>query len=613
MLLRRAVLPMTILLLVYGFWISPDFKRLGAGVALFLFGILLLEDGFRAFAGGALERVLRVSTDRLWKSLAFGMIATTLVQSSSLVSLLAISFLSSGLMSLAGGIGVIFGANLGTTTGAWLVAGLGLNISLAVYAMPLLVIGVLLVFQRDPVIKGAGHVLVGIGLLFLGIDYMKLGFESFRTSIDLTRYSVEGFVGLLIFTGIGVMATVVMQSSHAVLVLILTGLSAGQLSYENALALSIGSNVGTTITAIIGSLGANQDGRRLAAAHLVFNGVTAVVAIVFIEQFMLLVNWLGSMLNLASDAMQLALFHTLFNVTGLILMLPLVGRMESFLAAHFRAPATAVSEPKFLNKAVREYPGTAIEAIHNENERLYDVTERIIIHGICLHRDNLFSEQPIGDVVRNARKATREDINERYARNVKVLYSAIVEFASDVTEQANSEQIEILRLQRAAGASLVEAVKSVKHLQKNLLTFMVSNNPVVREQYDLIREMIAQTLRSIHTMRSTESFEDAVLLYDEARYVLARADIISDGTLDRLIRSRSISAPIATSLMNDYAYAHRVCDSLLRATKILFLDSREPIDRTRASIPVNEDEIAVLSQAADIPAASGEPSRRTTE
>ena len=147
--LRKIILPTILIVLAYGFWVSPDFKEITAGVSIFLFGMLFLEDGFKAFTGGTLESVLRKTTDRYWKSLSFGMVSTTLMQSSSLVSVITISFISAGLVSLAAGIGIIFGANIGTTTGAWLIAGFGLKVKISAYAMPMLVFGIILAFQKS--------------------------------------------------------------------------------------------------------------------------------------------------------------------------------------------------------------------------------------------------------------------------------------------------------------------------------------------------------------------------------------------------------------------------------------------------------------------------------
>ena len=314
--LRRILLPTIVFALGYGFWASSSFQDLAAGVALFLFGMLCMEQGFKAFSGGTLQRLLSASTDRLWKSLSFGVVSTTLMQSSSLVSVITISFLSAEMIGLAQGIGIIFGANLGTTTGAWIVAGFGLKVKISAYAMPLLVFGVLFLMQSSARIKGLGWILVGVGFLFLGIHFMKEGFASYAEQIDLARYAIPGVKGLLVFTLIGVVATVVMQSSHATLTPTIAALAAGQVTYENALALAIGANVGTTITALLGSLSANVSGKRLAVAHLVFNMVTGAVALVFIQPLLRAVEGISAAVGIAADdfTLKLAVFHTLFNV-----------------------------------------------------------------------------------------------------------------------------------------------------------------------------------------------------------------------------------------------------------------------------------------------------------
>ncbi len=165
--LRKIFLPSILLVLAYGFWISPNFKEISAGVAIFLFGMIALEEGFKAFSGGMLEKILKKSTDTLYKSIGFGFVATAMMQSSSLVSVLTISFIGAGLIGLAQGIGIIFGANIGTTTGAWLMAGFGLKIHIAQYAMPMLVFGVVLIFQKAKSLKGIGYILAGLGFLFL--------------------------------------------------------------------------------------------------------------------------------------------------------------------------------------------------------------------------------------------------------------------------------------------------------------------------------------------------------------------------------------------------------------------------------------------------------------
>jgi len=324
--LRNILLPTILAILAYGFWISPDFKEISAGVAIFLFGMLALQKGFATFTGGVLEKILRNSTDKMWKSLSFGFAAATLMQSSSLVSVITISFLSSGLIGLVEGMGIIFGANVGTTTGAWLIAGFGLKVKISAYAMPMLVFGVVLVFQKTKYLKGIGYIFAGLGFLFLGIHYMKEGFETFQNQISLTDYAMEGLYGILVFALIGILATIIMQSSHATLILVITALSVDQVSYANALALVIGANVGTTITAIMGSLTSNTNGKRLALSDVLFKVAAGIVFILLMNPIMELVNSIASMIGLEETdyTLKLAIFHTIFNVSGVILMVPLI-------------------------------------------------------------------------------------------------------------------------------------------------------------------------------------------------------------------------------------------------------------------------------------------------
>jgi len=263
--------------LAWSFWFSPGWLTLCAGLALFLFGMQQLEQGLKSLAGGRLQTLLAASTATPGKGLLFGCVATFLLQSSTLVSLLTIAFLSTGLITLAGSLAVLFGANLGATSGIWLLAMAGQNLSMAPLAMPLLVFGVLLGFSGA---RGAaiGRLLLGIGLIFLGIDEIKQGFTSFG-DMDLQRYSADGLQGALLFVAVGALITVVVQSSHATLMLTLAALGSGQLELQQSLCIAIGSNVGSSVsTAVMGMIGSSRSGQRLAIAHVVFNCSTAVVS-----------------------------------------------------------------------------------------------------------------------------------------------------------------------------------------------------------------------------------------------------------------------------------------------------------------------------------------------
>ncbi len=594
--LRKILLPSIFLVLGYGFWVSPDFKEIAAGVAIFLFGMLSLEEGFKAFTGGALERVLRRTTDKRWKSLSFGIASTTIMQSSSLVSVLTISFLSAGLITLADGIGIIFGANIGTTTGAWLVAGFGLKVKISAYAMPMLVFGIILIFQTSKNLKGIGYVLTGLGFLFLGIHHMKEGFEAFKDGIDLVAYAVPGIKGLFLFTFIGVFATVVMQSSHATLVLIITALAAQQVSYENALALAIGANLGTTITAILGAMSSNVEGKRLAGAHLIFNMVTGLIAIVFMGQFIMAVDYVSNYVGIANDdyTLKLAVFHTLFNLTGVIVMLPLVGRLVTFLESTLRGKVKTVSEPYYLNDAVLEMPDLAIEALTKESGHLFNNAVNIISSTLNITADEIRSNADLIYVIDGKKQMVKADIDEYYESKIKPLYNAIVTFVSRAQVDANPDQLSRLYDLRTASQNIVEAVKDIKHLQKNLVGFAASDNVSIQREYTSIRFQLATLLRTIEKIRTEEDEDMTSLSLDELKVEVERNDILVNGNLDHYIRDNLITADMATSLINDGAYARDVADNLIKMSRILFTPYEPGLKELEDDIALLDDEIDAI-------------------
>ena len=594
--IRKILLPVIFVILAYGFWLSPDFKEIAAGIAIFLFGMIALEEGFKAFSGGLLENLLRNTTNNLWKSLSFGTLTTTIMQSSSLVSVLTISFLSAGLIDLTAGIGIIFGANIGTTTGAWLVAGLGLKVKISAYAMPMLVFGVILIFQKSRTLKGIGYVLAGLGFLFLGIHHMKEGFEAFKDTIDLEAYAVPGFAGLLIFTLIGVAATVIMQSSHATLVLIITALAAQQVTYENALALAIGANIGTTITAILGAMSANVEGKRLAAAHLVFNAVTGLVAIIFIQQLITVVDYISAATGIAEDnyALKLAVFHTVFNLLGILLMIPFINKLVIFLTQTFKAPSEDLTQPKYLNDAVMEFPEAILEAVRKETFHLYDNAFEVMAHGLNLPPKVILSDQDLDEIIRQRGRASHFDIDTQYERKVKVLHSAIVEFISRANVNMPAAFAEQLFDLRKASQNIVEAVKGIKHLKKNLSQFSASDNQDIQREYNNIRAQLAGILRKLGELRHADDNSGVMLSVDVIKVDLVKNSSHLHGVIEGLIRQHSITAEMATSLMNDHGYAYGVAHNLLDIGSVLFSEHNPEMNNAEKTVSLDHDDIDEL-------------------
>ena len=594
--LRRIFLPTILLILGYGFWVSPDFKEIAAGVAIFLFGMITLEEGFKAFSGGTLEKILEKSTDRLHKSISFGFVATAIMQSSSLVSVLTISFIGAGLIGLTQGIGIILGANIGTTTGAWLMAGFGLKVKISAYAMPMLAFGVILIFQKAKSLKGLGYILAGLGFLFLGIHYMKDGFEAFKDTIDLASFAVDGFKGLMIFIGIGILATVVMQSSHATIVLILAALSVGQITYENALALTIGANIGTTITAVIGSLSSNIDGKRLAGAHFIFNVVTALVAIAIMDQIIYAVEVISDFIGIANDnhTLKLAVFDSLFKVMGVIMFIPFVDKLVKFLENRLKGKEDdeieSFEKAQYLNESVLELPSTAMASIVRETKHLYINAFEIIAHGLNLKRSNIISEIPLEDVIKDAYSKDAIDIDYFYEHHIKGIYGEIIDFATLAQSKMSPEDIEELYALKLASRDIVEAIKDTKHLQKNLIKYNNNFNKHIQEQYDEIRMGLAELLRNMDLISKMSEEEDIMLLLSKVKVHMQRYDVVANGTLDNLIRNNLITNEMATSLMNDSAYAYDISKHFIAMAEVVFIDAAGDIKNLGEDMLISDEE-----------------------
>lgn len=557
-------------------YLNPNFKTISAGVAILLFGMIMLEEGFRVFTKGPLQNILKNATNKLYKSITAGAFVTALIQSSSLVSVITISFISAGLISLGGGLGLIFGANIGTTATAWLVAGFGLKIKISALAMPMLIFGVVFSFQKKIALKGIGNVLAGLGFFFLGIHFMKEGFDVFKEYIDLSQYAVSGFLGVLIYTGLGIIITTILQSSSATLALILTALAAGQIEYENALALAIGANVGTTITAILGALGSNSAGKRLATAHFIFNIITGLVAIVFIFPLARLVNNLSEILHIASTnyTLKLALFHTIFNVIGVVLMIPFIKKLERFLMRFFKENVNKdVDEPKYLNPAVLEFPASVIAALVKESKYLYKKSIfEIVAHGLNIHRGDIKSEEKLKTIIKKSNTDFNADIEDLYYTKVKTIYGEIIKYASTAqsTLKLNSKQIKAITDIKIANRKMVEIIKDARELNKNITMVLSLDNKYLQNEYDSYRKKLTKVLRTIHLFRTED---------DDTKYALklkqlkneAKANVRqSNESIDKLIRKDLINAEMASSLFNDYTNVNDMIKKLIDVAELLY-------------------------------------------
>lgn len=348
------------------------------GIGLFLLGMHLMTEGLKLAAGNSLRLILTYSTKTPLAGIASGMLITSVVQSSSAVTVATIGFVNAGLLTLFQATTVIFGSNIGTTMTGWLVAILGFHVNIQLLALPAIGFGTFLWMFTAGRKRHAGQALAGFGLFFLGIDLLRGAFTGLDQSVDMQALYSGSLLNYLLFLGIGFALTMLMQSSSASMALTLTAAGSGWIPLPAAAMMVIGANLGTTSTAVLAVIGATPNAKRAAAAHVLFNLITAMVAILILPLLLWTVTSIGHLLAQDSQpATLLALFHTLFNILGVALMLPLTRRLVADLEQRFRAAEEDESKPKYLDATIAGMPSLAQQALAREIARIAGIARRM--------------------------------------------------------------------------------------------------------------------------------------------------------------------------------------------------------------------------------------------
>jgi phosphate:Na+ symporter len=304
---------------------TADLMRLAGGLGLFLLGMVVMTEGLRALAGDALNRVLFRFTRSPYSGAAFGAVVTAVVQSSSATTVATVGFVSAGLLSFPQALGVLFGANIGTTITGWLVALIGFKLSVGTAMLPVLLLGLLMRLFGRRRVRHVGWALAGFALIFFGIEQLRAGMAPFQGIVTPAVFPGDTLSGRLLLVLLGVGITLVTQSSSAGVAMALTAVNAGAIEFSQASVLVIGMNVGTTANTALATIGGSQQTKRTGFAHVIFNLLTGVGALILLPFYARGADlWLGSATT-ASPELALVGFHTMFNTLGVVLVLPLTG------------------------------------------------------------------------------------------------------------------------------------------------------------------------------------------------------------------------------------------------------------------------------------------------
>lgn len=342
------------------------------GLGIFILAIGMMTDGLKAAVGPGLRTLLATWTKTPGRGVAAGFLMTAIVQSSSAVTVASLGFVNAGLMNMRQVLGVIFGANVGTTMTGWLVALVGFEFSIQKLALPLIGIGMIVrLLQSQGRLASAGQVLVGFGLFFMGLDVLKTAFDGVTQTFALEQMTATGVLGIIGYMVIGIIMTILTQSSSATIAITITAASSGVVGLYAAGAMVIGANIGTTSTAIFAAFNATSPAKRAALAQVLFNLGTAVIALIILPVLFYVVELFSQAMGIStSPAITLALFHTLFNIMGLLLIFPHTTRLANWLETRFRTWEEKESHPKYIDHTVARTPALALFALVKELQAL---------------------------------------------------------------------------------------------------------------------------------------------------------------------------------------------------------------------------------------------------
>jgi len=514
-----------------------------SGLGMFLFGMLYMELALKESAGLRFKSWVKNSTSSTAKSLMTGTMATTLLQSSSVVTLMTLSFVSASMISLHSGIAVIFGANVGTTVTSWIVAIFGFKFSIEAFALPMIGAGGLVLVFSPPYkrVITVAKVFVGFGLLFLGLEFMKTSIESLTGAIDLAKFSN---FPLIAFIGIGFLLTAIIQSSSAATAIVLSALYVHILSFEQSAAMVIGTNIGTTVTALLGAIGGIPDKKRAALAHFIFNLITAVAAFLILTP---LTQFLMSIEGLQNDPITaLALFHTIFNVLGVVLLLPFISLMAKYLKKLFVHVEPAPT--RYIHLVDPEFSETALVALRNEVNSLFVKTMKYALLVANIKPNDVFGRK-LG--VKEAVELNQEQIefsHKKAYNRIKAIEIKIMEFVSVLKQQdLLPEDRKSLDILLTSIRESVYAAKILKDVKNDMNEFAESSSETIHNIYDDIRKNLLYAIQIyVNYMEEEWSVDKCTEKYSKAEEENKR--IMKEASLS--ISKKGINEKKVVSLLN---------------------------------------------------------------
>ncbi|MEM9823749.1 MAG: Na/Pi cotransporter family protein [Bacteroidota bacterium] len=505
-----------------------DFLNIAGALAFFIYGMKIMSEGIQRAAGSKLRNILRTMTKNRVVGVFSGFLVTAFLQSSSATTVMVVSFANAGLLTLVESIGVIMGANIGTTVTAWLIAIFGFKMKISAFALPLIAIALPLTFFKRDFAKNVGETILGFAILFMGLALLKDAVPDLKNNPEvlnfLSSWTNYGRFSVILFTMVGTVLTIIIQSSSAAMALTLALLFAGVLPFEVAAAMVLGENIGTTITANIAALVGNVHAKRAARAHFIFNvvGVIWMVALFpfFIDfvksmwepfqQFLL--NFIPD-LDKEQEELQLSLFHTTFNIINTFMMLGFVNVIARVVTK--LVPSTGDEDDAYR----LEYIGNNIKT---PELSILELQKEVAKFGEVTGRMSGFTR----NLIRSTESKVQNEMLERLAKYEEITDRFEIELTEYLTKLSRKDitpttSVRIRSIMNICndleriGDVFFQMSKTVEQKIANRTWFDPNQHQRLNEMFDLIDEAFVVMIENLQTERYDDVEKDKALMVEE--------------------------------------------------------------------------------------------------
>ena len=492
------------------------FLQFFGSLCFLLFGMKMMSDGIQKSAGDKLQAALHLMTGNRFSGFFTGCFLTMIIQSSGATTVMVVSFVNAGLIELSKSIAVILGANVGTTITAWIVAIFGFNFEISAFAIPLFGIGYLFTVIKKIRNPGLGQAIMGFGILFIALQWLSSTISLNSGSMNfLPALQDKGIFSYLIAFVIGIIVTAMIHSSSAMTAIVITMAYNQILTWQFSTAIIIGSNVGSTIDSVMASFGANANAKRTMFVHVLFNSVTAIVALIFIRPFTQLVDLIVPGTVTENITMHIAMLHSMFNIIGSVFFMPFVNplcKLTHLIIKDDKASLPSIYKFEFPERAAHESPTIPVVSAQMEVRRMADISVQMFdrlqygltdLSGrfVVDHYDNLVREEDYLDqmqeqLTKYLLKCAQLDIDDKLRENINVMISITGELES-MSDDCLSIGVYLKRITEKHYVFKKEDFDRLipyLELARQLLQFIYKNinKALSKEQLDFANELESQ-------------------------------------------------------------------------------------------------------------------------